>query len=417
MASFAAGGSPAPAAAALRIAGVDPERGFGGGESQVLGLTLELRAMGHQAELLCDPAGELWRRATAANVTCYPLKIRNDLDLRAALALSRRLRAGRYDVVHFHTSRAHAMAPWVRGCARAAVVTRRMDYVPNRLFARWLYGRSVDGVAAISSSVIEALVRARVPRGRIVLIPSGVDSNYFRPPTSEERALARTSLSIDDDTVAIGAVGALEARKGHRYLLEAISRLKEHDQSERVGVEDVSRSIAIDDDPQQAASDRPPKPVIRAFIAGDGALRDELAAEISRRGLDDMVCMPGQVKDVRALLWALDVFAMPSLSEGLGVALLEAMACGVSAVASRVGGIVDAVEEARTGMLAAPGDADALASALRELIVDAPRRRSMGVAARERAVARFSMSAMALRTVELYRACLQTVASKSRREG
>src|SRR5271163_553059 len=143
----------------LSIAGVDPERNFAGGETQVLGLTQQLRAMGHRAELLCDPAGELWRRAQAAGLLCRPLAIRNAIDLAAAAALRRALRAGRYDVVHFHTSRAHAMAPWVSGLTRAAVVTRRMDYVPNRLFAPWLYGRAVDGIAAISASVADALVR------------------------------------------------------------------------------------------------------------------------------------------------------------------------------------------------------------------------------------------------------------------
>src|SRR6516162_2307055 len=111
----------------LSVAGVDPECNFAGGETQVLGLAL---------------------------------------DLVAAAALRRWLRDGRYDVVHFHTSRAHAMGPWVRGLARAAVVTRRMDYVPNRLFARWLYGGAVDGVAAISGAVAGALERAGVPRER-----------------------------------------------------------------------------------------------------------------------------------------------------------------------------------------------------------------------------------------------------------
>lgn len=384
----ATGADPAPAPAALSVAGVDPERGFAGGETQVLGLTLALIAMGHRAELLCDPAGELWRRASAAGVACHPLPIRNALDLRAALALRRRLCAGRYDVVHFHTSRAHAMAPWVRRCARAAVVTRRMDYVPNRLFARWLYGHAVDGVAAISTSVADALVRAGVRRRRITLIPSGVDCEYFRTPSSEERARARAALALDNGDVAVGAIGALEARKGHRYLIEAVGIIRD------AGGCDGRR----------------------VFIAGDGALRGELSAEVHRRGMESMLRMLGRVDDTRSLLWALDVFVMPSLSEGLGVALLEAMACGVSAVASRVGGIVDAVEDGRTGRLVAPRDARALADALKELTVDAPRRRAMGVAARERVVAGFSTTAMARRTVELYRACLQTVASNRRVE-
>ncbi|HEY2525311.1 MAG TPA: glycosyltransferase family 4 protein [Candidatus Binataceae bacterium] len=376
---------PAAEPPLLSVAGVDPERNFAGGETQVLGLTLELRAMGHRAELLCDPAGELWRRARAAGVVCYPLPIRNAVDLMAAAALRRQLRAGRYDVVHFHTSRAHAMAPWVRGLARAAVVTRRMDYVPNRLFARWLYSGAVDGVAAISSAVAGALKRAGVARERIALIPSGVDCAHFRPPTADERARARAALGLGGADCAVGAVGALEPRKGSRYLVEAMALLA------REGA---------------AGSDR-----VAAIVAGDGSLRDSLAAEIRLLGLADTVRMVGQVDDPRPILWALDIFAMPSLSEGLGVALLEAMACGLPAVAARVGGIVDAVQDGRTGVLVAPGDADALARAIAHLGADGAERAAMAMAARARAVERFSMASMARSTIELYRACLQTGAS------
>jgi glycosyltransferase involved in cell wall biosynthesis len=374
------------AAPALSVAGVDPECNFAGGETQVLGLTLELRAMGHRAELLCDPAGELWRRAQAAGVVCRPLPIRNALDLAAALALRRRLRDGRYDVVHFHTSRAHALAPWVRGLARAAVVTRRMDYVPNRLFAPWLYGRhAVDGVAAISAAVADALARAIGARERITVIPSGVDCAHFRPPSADERAAARAALGLGDADLAVGTVGALVPRKGHRYLVEAMALLGR-------------------------GSGAPQRRVV-AIIAGGGSLRDPLAAEIRRLGLGDAVRMLGRVDDARAILWALDVFAMPSLSEGLGVALLEAMACGLPSVASRVGGIVDTVDDGRTGMLVAPADAPALAGALAHLSAEAAALAAMGAAARAMAVERFSMASMARRTVELYRACLQTGAS------
>ena len=187
-------------------------------------------------------------------------------------------------------------------------------------------------------------MRAGVARERITLIPSGVDCAHFRPPSADERAQARAALGLGDADLAVGAVGALEPRKGHRYLVEAMALL---------------------------SAARPPASGVVAIIAGDGSLRDALAADIRRFGLGDAgggqvrladrVRLVGRVDDARSILWALDIFVMPSLSEGLGVALLEAMACGLPCVASRIGGIVDAVDEGRSGILVAPGDAHALA--------------------------------------------------------
>ena len=90
-------GSRSTPPAGLRVAGVDPERRFAGGEAQVLGLTLELARAGHQAELLCAPTGELWRRASAAGIQCRPLPIRNSIDAGAGFRLRRLVRERRYD--------------------------------------------------------------------------------------------------------------------------------------------------------------------------------------------------------------------------------------------------------------------------------------------------------------------------------
>ena len=165
---------------ALSIVGVDPELGFGGGETQVLGLTLALAAGGHRAELICDPAGRLWERAIAAGIKCHPIRIRNAIDLAAGVKLRAILKRERYDVVHFHTSRAHSMAPLARGFGSTLVVTRRMDYRPNRVFAPYLYNRAVDGVVAISGGVADSLAAAGVERRHITVVHSGVDCERFR---------------------------------------------------------------------------------------------------------------------------------------------------------------------------------------------------------------------------------------------
>jgi glycosyltransferase involved in cell wall biosynthesis len=367
---------------ALHIVGIDPERGFGGGETQVMGLTQALTRAGHRAELLCDPAGALWRQAAEAGIGCRPLTIRNSIDLTAGLRLRRLLQSGSYDVIHFHTARAHALAPYARGLGRALIATRRMDYVPNRLFAPWLYNRAVDGVAAISAGVAEALIRGGVTRDRIRIIASGVDCVRFAPPTPAIRESARVRLGLAEDEIAVGTVGALTARKGHRTLLEAMSLIR------------ASGAIPV-----------------RCFIAGAGPLRESLAHEIERIGVGAQVRMLGQIDDPLMLLEALDIFAMPSMAEGLGVAALEAMASGIPVVASEVGGLREAVEDGRSGILVAPGDARALADGISRLAASPELRATMGAAACAAAGARFSLETMAARTLELYRECLETARS------
>jgi glycosyltransferase involved in cell wall biosynthesis len=373
---------------ALQIVGIDPERGFGGGETQVMGLTLALIRAGHRADLLCDPVGALWRQATEAGIGCRPLTVRNSIDLTAGLRLRRLLQGGTYDVIHFHTARAHALAPYARGLARALVVTRRMDYVPNRLFAPRLYNRAVDGVAAISAGVAEALTRGGVSRERIRIIASGVDCVRFTPPAPAQRESARARLGLGADEIALGTVGALTPRKGHRTLLEAM-RL--------IGASGGMR--------------------VRCFIAGAGPLRESLAHEIERMAVGAEVRMLGQLDDPLLILGALDIFAMPSMAEGLGVAALEAMASGIPVIASAVGGLREAVEDGRSGILVAPGDARALADGISRLAASPELRAAMGAAGRAAALAHFSLETMAARTLELYRECLETARSGRGQKG
>jgi glycosyltransferase involved in cell wall biosynthesis len=323
------------------------------------------------------------------------MRIRNSVDFVAGARLRALLAPAHYDVVHFHTSRAHAMAPYVRRSASTLVVTRRMDYAPNRLFAPWLYNRAVDGVAAISDAVADALARSGVTRERVTIIPSGVDCERFQPPAPNARQAARAALGLAPDDVAVGAVAMLEPRKGHRFLLEAVALARRRvEAAEPGGTLGAAR--------------------LRCCIAGDGSQRDALAADARRLGLDDAVRFLGPVDDPFELLCALDIFVMPSLYEGLGVAALEAMACGLPVIASDTGGLREAVEDGRTGLLAPPGDVVALAHAI-ETLAEAPAMRAaMGAAARDRAIERFGMTAMARRTLEFYRVCMARTAAEKR---
>jgi glycosyltransferase involved in cell wall biosynthesis len=383
-------GSSAVSASPLRIAGVDPELGFGGGETQVLGLTLALLSAGHFAELICDPAGRLWERAVDSGIRCHPLRIRNALDISAAIRLRGILKRERYDIVHFHTSRAHSMAPLTRGFAPALFVTRRMDYRPNRIFAPYLFNRAVDCVVAISGGVADSLAAAGVDRSCVTVVPSGVDCERFRPPSADERARTRARFAVSDGEIALVAVGALEPRKGHRYLIEAVAAL----------AESAARSSDVF--------------ALKCFIAGHGSIRADLERQIAQLGCAGRVAMLGRIEDPRELLWAADIFAMPSLNEGLGVAALEAMASGLPAIVSAVGGLREVVEHNATGILVEPARPDEIGSAIARLANSAELRTKMGAAARRRVEENYSMGSMAERTLNLYRAALKRSHALSR---
>jgi glycosyltransferase involved in cell wall biosynthesis len=305
------------------------------------------------------------------------LRIRNALDISAAIRLRGILKRECYDIVHFHTSRAHSMAPLVRGFAPALFVTRRMDYRPNRIFASYLFKRAVDCVVAISGGVADSLAAAGVDRSCITVVPSGVDCKRFRPPNADERIHARARFGISEGEIAIAAVGALEPRKGHRYLIEAIATLAQSDTR------------------------------LKCFIAGDGSIRADLERQVAERGCAGRVAILGRIEDSRELLWASDIFVMPSLNEGLGVAALEAMACNLPAIVSATGGLREVVEHEVSGILVEPARADEIGTAIAQLANSAELRAKIGAAARARVEDNYSMESMAQRTLTLYRAALE----------
>ena len=352
----------------MRVLHVDPERAWGGGEVQVVALVRELAQRGHASTVAAHPGGPLARAAAAAGARVVPLGVANHFDLRAALVL-RRLAPG-FDVVHFHTARAHALAPLSRGRGARLVVTRRMDYVPaGGPYVRFLYNRSVDAVIAISEGVRTALIRVGVRAERIRVVPSGIDARALAAPPAA-RAAVRREWGLGDDEVAVVALGALEVRKGHAVLLAAAAGLA------------------------SAA------PRLRYVFCGEGRQAKALAGAAA--ALDGAARLVGFRRDVAACLAAADIVALPSLQEGLGVAALEAMAASRPVVASRVGGLAEAVVHEETGLLVPPGDPTALAAALARLARDPDLRARLGAAGHARVLARYTATRMAEGTLACY---------------
>lgn len=351
----------------LKILHIDPERNWGGGEAQVLGLLAYLSAKGHQNDLLGNPNGLLLARCQSLDVRARPMIMRNDADVRCVPALRRLIRAMTYDVVHFHTKRAHALAVWLpRGGRRPKyVVTRRMDYPEQPgWYTRFLYNRRVDGVVAISKAIGSLLTSAGVDQEKIRHISSGIDPAKF---SGVGLPHARAG-----DVFVVGCLAALEERKGQQYLLEAAALLKAE------GVK------------------------IRYEIAGQGPRRAQLEAEVARLRLTDQVRFLGFITDTAGFFAGVDLLAVPSLYEGLGVAALEAMAAGRPVIATRVGGLAESVVDGATGFLVPPRDPVALARAIARVVQSRPLAQSMGSLGRDRVRQHFSLESMARQNEAYY---------------
>jgi glycosyltransferase involved in cell wall biosynthesis len=357
---------------ALRTLHVDPERGFGGGETQVLALAEHLRADGHEVAVAAHPDGALARRLTSGSIAVVPVRVRFGHDPRAGLALRAAVAAHRPDVVHHHTSRALSLAPYVPR-AVVQVVTRRMDYPPRGAgpYVRWLY-RRMEAVIAISRAARDALVSRGIDGARVAIVPSGVAVESF---AALDRVLARRVLGIDQRRAVIAIVASLHVRKGHAVLLEALALL--------------------------AGGPRQPL----CLAAGTGPEGDALQDQAVRLGLEGAVRWLGQVADVRPVLAAADLVVMPSLAEGLGVAAIEAMAAGRAVVANRVGGLPELITDGAQGLLVPPGDPRPLADAIARCLDDDGLRARLAAAGSRRAET-FSTRAMARGTEAVYERAL-----------
>jgi glycosyltransferase involved in cell wall biosynthesis len=359
----------------LRIVHVDAERSFSGGEAQVFLLMEGLRRLGHEILLLVPPKSRAEEVARDRGFQVAAVRMASDLDLGAVPALKRAMEAFRPDLVHLHTGR----ATWLGGLAARlaslpAITTRRMDRrIKKNWRTRLVYGPLVARAVAISPAVRDALLEAGVDPAKVSTIPSSVDPAALAP--SVPRDATRRALEVPDGAVVFLVLASLIRRKGLDVLLDAL-----------------------------AAESHPGRVL---WIAGEGPEREALEAQAEKLGLASRVRFLGRREDAADLLAACDVYVLPSRREGLGVSALEAMAARRPIVATRVGGLADAVADERTGLLVAPEDAAELARALARVAADPALRRRLGEAGPARLAEGFLASQMVDAYEKLYRSVLE----------
>jgi glycosyltransferase involved in cell wall biosynthesis len=255
-------------------------------------------------------------------------------------------------------------------------------YAHNQLYR--LTSRLVSGFIAVSDEVKKNMVEILGPiQDRIVVICNGVDVERYGQPV--DKVSMRSQLGLEATARLIAVVATFREPKGHRYMVEAMAALV------------------------------PQHPDVHALFVGDGDLREELQTRVERLGLGEHIHFLGNRSDVPELLATSDLFVLPSLWEGLPMALIEAMAAGTPVVATAVSGTVQVMIPGETGLVVPPGNSQMLAKAILELLSDPARAQAMGIAAKQRVQAEFSAQKQADEHLTLYYRLLRSYPDDQRK--
>ncbi len=365
----------------LRILHVLPDLDMGGGQ-QVLRRTLQAMDKSRFEHAICYfTANHEMRSAfeeAGASVHYFPYGgLRSSPRTLAAIASL--VRREGIDVIHINGTTVDKLHGQIAGLATGTPVVstlhgpRLLPPMPWLVLHRArelaeivLDPVTTERIVAVSDSVLESWVpyleSRRVPRSRILINRNGVPIEKFdRRAHQAEVQRVRASLGNEGVYPILITVGRLDHNKAQRFLIPMMSRVRER------------------------------WPDARLYIVGQGPLEEELRRQIHDAGLDEAIVLLGRRTDVPALLGMADVFVFSSMSEGLPLAVLEAMAASLPIVSFHLAGLDDIVEEGQQGFQVAPRDSDALAAKVLEVVADRERAAAMGEAARQTVVERYDV--------------------------
>jgi glycosyltransferase involved in cell wall biosynthesis len=303
------------------------------------------------------------------------------LSPRAVLDLVRLIRRRNIRLLHSHSYKATIFGWFAARAAGIPLVETNHLFPPMPLYDRKLqlyagigafFLRFADRTIAVSQKIRKALSAVGVPENKIEVIENGIDLCNCRAAAARDRISLRRSLGFDEDRLIIGGIGRLTQQKGFKYLIEAIPEVCRRHEN------------------------------VLFIIAGDGPLKDALQHQARHLGIGNSIRFLGFRRDVLDILALMEIFVMPSLDEGLPIAMLEAMAIGVPLVLSRVGEIPHVIQNGRNGILVEPRDSKGLADRINLLIEDPLMRNRLRDRALEDVASGYSDHAMSRRYRRIY---------------
>jgi len=352
---------------------------IGGITSYLLNLATGLKQRGHNI-FIASSGGDLLTKFTEKGITFVPIPIRTKKEvspkiLLSTWKLSKFIKDNAIDIVHSNSRTTQVLGCLLERRTKAAHIFTCHGFFKNRL-SRKLFPCWGQAIIAISEQVREHLINNLFADEKdIFVIHNGIDVDKFRVQSSEFRVQIKKNLGLGDGPV-VGIVARLSDVKGHIYLIKAMRNVLE-------GI-----------------------PQAQLLIVGAGKLKEELTEAVKSLGIEKSVFFINEVKDTRNVLSAMDLFVMPSLKEGLGLALMEAMAFGLPVIGSDIGGIRSLIKSGVNGLLVEPADVASLSESIIRLLVNPGKAKSLGEAAGIFINENFSQEKMVVQTQALYSRCL-----------
>lgn len=348
-----------------------------GGALQVVFISRGLQALGVSNVLACPEGSAIAEAAAQGGVAVRPMAMGGDADVGLVTRLRRLIRAERPDVIHLHSRRGADVWGGMAGRLEGVpvVLSRRVDNTEARWAVALKY-RLYDRVIAISRGIQSVLASEGVPRSKLRCVPSAVDTAQYRPDTSAMDWF-RAEFGVKPGQPVVGMVAQLIARKGHQTLLDAMPAVVQA------------------------------HPDVKVLLFGQGPEAEKITTRVAASPLlTAHVSMAGFRKDLPKVLPCLDLVVHPAFMEGLGVALLQAAACGVPLIGGRAGGIPEIVRPGVNGELIEPGDVAGLAVAMNTLLSSRELRERYGQAGRALVMSHFSIETMVQGNLAVYRELL-----------
>ena len=361
----------------MKVLHIDEQNGWRGGEQQASWLIQGLVNAGHAVFLAGRPGAPfLTNSHGGVPLQRIELPLRGEFDLLSARKLAQQVREAEIDIIHAHTSHAHAIACLTRRMARRGrvIVSRRVAFPPKTNWFNRLKYACPDRFVSVSRKVDETLADFGIPEEKRRVVHSAVDLARLNV-----EPVPRAALAVPEGVPLLVSAGALVGHKDHANLIAAFNTL------------------------------RNAFPAAHLVIAGEGKLRGVLEAQIARCGLSGQVHLLGHRDDAPRIIRAGDVYISSSWSEGLGTSILEALACETPVVATRAGGADEMVCDGVTGRLVPVRDSAALAQAVTSTLGNLAEARAMAKAGATDVRERFTAARMVAGNIAVYQELLAAV--------